>query len=612
MIYEHESSIGEIIRKQEKEYTRGNTTISEYVNFNMYETINKIEAYLNSKHTTGENDSLGRPKPFFNIVVGASNIWYRATDIDTSQIRIRPTKTQDDIVAFLATVKFQDWMRRQYFGSFLNEWGRVLARYGSAVTKFVPKQSGLKPIVVPWNRLIVDSIDFENNIKIEVLELNEAQLRKNKLYDKKMVDGLCDALVSRETLDKKRKDNKSDYIKLYEVHGEFPLSLYKQIKGKKVKESDKEEYVQMMCVVSFVGSSKKGDYDDFVLYCGLEEKDPYMISHLIKEDGRTLAIGAVEHLFDAQWMQNYTAKSIKDQLDLGSKLLFQTSDGNFVGQNALSSIENGQILIHADNQPITQLNNKPDISAQQAFSAQWKQLGNEINGISDAMMGEVKAGSAWKQTEAILTESHSLFDLMQENKGNSLIEMIRLHILPSFKKTLSNSDEVSATLKSYDLNKIDTKYIRNQSIRLANKHIKDTLLSGGVVSNEEQAILTQQLQSGIKQGLDEQGTIRYFSPDDLTDKHWKELFKDIEWEFEIDVTGESKDIKENLTTINTALQIVMNPAYQQNKQAQFLVGKVLEMTGTVSPMELASIPSMASGPTAGSAEAINLESNNTK
>jgi hypothetical protein len=47
-----------------------------------------------------------------------------------------------------------------------------------------------------------------------------------------------------------------------------------------------------------------------------ERKDPYMITHLIEEDGRTLSIGAVEYLFDAQWMQNHTVKNMKDLLDL--------------------------------------------------------------------------------------------------------------------------------------------------------------------------------------------------------------------------------------------------------------------------------------------------------
>ena len=56
----------QIVRRLESEYTRGSITQSKYVNFDMWDTINRIEAYLNSKHTSGETDSLGREKPFFN------------------------------------------------------------------------------------------------------------------------------------------------------------------------------------------------------------------------------------------------------------------------------------------------------------------------------------------------------------------------------------------------------------------------------------------------------------------------------------------------------------------------------------------------------------------
>lgn len=600
------SEIGEIVRKAERDYISGSTTISKYVNFSMHDTLERIDAYLNSKHISGPTDAMGREKPFFNIVTAATNIWYRATDIDRKDIKIKPTKSTDDIEAFLATIHLQEWMRRNNFGQFLNEWGRTLARYGSAVVKFIENSEGLHPMNIPWNRLIVDPVDFDNNVKIEVLELTEAQLRKKKGYDKEMVDQLCNALKTRETLDKRRKDNKSDYIKLYEVHGELSLACLKKGKGLEPAEGDDDIYVQQMQVISFVGiKGKRGSYQDFVLYAGEEEKDPYMITHLIKEDGRTLAIGAVEHLFEAQWMQNDTAKKIKDQLDLASKIIFQTSDGAFVGQNALSAIENGDILIHAINQPLTRLAGNPDIAAMQSFQQSWKQLGNEINGISDAMQGEVKAGAAWRQTQALLAESHSLFELMTENKGLAIEDMLRTYVLPSLKKSMDTSDEIAATLAGYNLDRIDTLYIRNHAINHVNEQIDKRVMSGEIVSPMQQADMMASAQSQIKDKLAGWGNQRFISPSDISDKKWKEIFKNLEWDVEVDITGEQKDTAAVLDTLNTALQVMMNPAYATNKQAQLVVSRILENTSAISPVELASIPQpMAAGPTAGSAAAI--------
>ncbi|WP_460992121.1 hypothetical protein, partial [Staphylococcus aureus] len=66
-----------------------------------------------------------------------------------------------------------------------------------------------------------------------------------------------------------KKDTKSNYIKVYEVHGELPLSYLTE------KEKDETTYVQQMHIISFV-ASKQGGYDDFTLYAGREKKNPYL------------------------------------------------------------------------------------------------------------------------------------------------------------------------------------------------------------------------------------------------------------------------------------------------------------------------------------------------
>lgn len=580
---EKNGNIGEFVRKTQEEYLRGSVTISEYVTFDMYDTINKIEAYLNSKHTTGDTDSLEREKPFFNIVVAASNIWFRATDIDRKDIRIKATKAKDTLDAFLATIHIQDWMRRENFGQFLNEWGRVLARYGSASLKFIEQDGRLIPSVSSWNRMIVDQIDYTNNPKIEVMELTEAQLKKRKGYDKDVVKSLCDARKARTLLKGRRKDNKSEYIKLYEVHGEMPLSWKTQ------KESDEEEYVQIMFVISFEATDKKDIFDDYILYAGREAKEPNMITHLIKEDGRTLSIGSVEHLFEAQWMENHNKKAIKDQLDIASKLIFQTADGSFVGQNALSAVENGDILIHKVNQPLTQVqNNSHDVSALQAFGQEWKALANEIAGISESMLGATApSGTAWRQVETLLNESHSLFELMTENKGLYIKQMFAEYIIPFIKKKLNHSKEIAATLELNDINQIDSVYIKNQSVMRANNDIKNMILKGGMVTPQQQKQLMQSHGQDVQASLAKQGDQRFFKPSEIKDKTWKEQFKDLEWELEIDVTGEGTPDKEDLATLNTVLStIASNPRVLSDPNAKLVFNKILGIAGGVSPLQL--------------------------
>lgn len=592
-----ENNVAELVRKNEKDFINGSTTISKYVDFSLNGNLDKIDAYINSKHISGETDSMGREKPFFNIVTAAVNIWFRATDIDRKNIKIKATKSTDVFADFLATIHLQDWMRRDNFGAFLNEWGRTLARYGSAVVKFIESDGKLHSMVMPWNRLIVDPVDFDNDVVIEVIELTPAQLKKRKGYDPEVVDELIDATKSRETIGKDKKDTKANFIKLYEVHGEMPLSY---LTG---KEEDEKEYVQQMHVVSFVASKKKGAYDDFCLVKGKESKHPYMITHLIKEDGRTQSIGAVEHLFEAQWMMNHTTKQIKDQLDLASKLIFQTSDGNFVGQNALNSIETGDIMIHAVNQPLTQLaNSSHDITSLQNYGNQWKALGNEIVGTSESMMGNAApSGTAWRQVEALLQESHSLFELMTENKGLHLEEMLREYIIPHIKKKMDTSEEITATLDSYNLKKVDSKYTKVEGDRRLARKIIDHIINTGETPEVTEQMRQDEI-TGVQEELVPQGNQRFFKPSDVEDITWKEFFKDLEWEIEVDITGEQKDNQADMATLSTVFQtLATNPGVLENPKANLLFNKILTKTGTVSPIELAefSEPSQPVAPQVG-------------
>lgn len=582
-------TVAEIVRRNENSYIYGTTTHSEYVQHSMYETIQKIDAYLNSKHTSGNVDSLGREKPFFNIVTAAVNIWYRATDIDRKDMRVKATKSKDTLPAFLATAVLQDWMKRENFGTFLNEWGRSLARYGSSVVKFVVKDGTLYPMVMPWNRMIVDSVAFDDSPKIEILELNEAQLRQRRGYDPVMVENLCNALSARQTQNKARKDTLNDFIRLYEVHGMLPLATLKMSRNEEYTQADCENYVQQMHVISFVAGKNKGQYDDYTVMCGKEAKDPYMLTHLIEEDGQTLSIGAVQHLFEAQWMVNHTAKAIKDQLDIASKLIFQTADQNFVGANALLAIEQGDIMTHQPNMPLSQVpNNSHDITSLQSFQQSWKALAQDITSTTDAISGNsMPSGTAYRQVAILNQESHSLFEMMIENKGLALEDMLRRYVIPYLKKAkLANSKEISAILDDYGVKQIEDMYVKSEVVKRMNGHAFQQALNGQPPSQTP-----GQVQGDVQGELQGGGNARFFTPDDIGDVQWKDVLKDIEWEVEVDITDETSNKEATLTTLTTVLQtIAANPSVLSDPTAKMLFNKILLAAGEVSPLELANLP----------------------
>ena len=595
-----QESVGGLIRNLENDFINGTTTISEYVSYSLYEVLNTIDAYLNSKHLTGDKDSLEREKPFFNIVLAIRNIWFRATDLDRKHIRFKSDKASDEFANYLATIQLQRWMDKENFGQFLNDWGLMLASYGSAVCKFVKKGGRLVPSVVSWNRLIVDSVSFEDNPVIEILELTPAQLRMNKAYDQDQVENLIDAVRTRQTTGKVNKDNISNYIRLYEIHGQLPLSY---LTG---KEKDEKTYVEQMHVVSYISGDKKGEYEDFTLVSGRAE-NPYMLTHLIREDGKTLSLGAVQTASEAQWMNNHTIKNIKDQLDLSSKIIFQTSDPNFVNQNILKKIEQGQILITAKDQPITHVASQAnDITSLQNFGMAWKNLAQEQTSTPDILRGEnMPSGTAYRQAAIIQQESHSNFEIMKENKGLALEQMMRRWITPHLMTKMDTTKEISADLDAYGIDKIDKRFIRNTAIKEFNSKVVALALE----ETDEVPNLDQEMQ-GVKQQLDEQ-EMRYFKPSDIKTKTWKEYLKDYEGEASYEIVPENTDKEATFTTLSTLFTTVAtNPMILQDPNAKMLFNKILSETGRVSPMEIKEMnqtatPAMAQPMAGGSVAAPN-------
>lgn len=582
-------SVHEIIRKAETNYLQGTTRLGKYVTWSMHDTIERIDAYLNSKHISGEVDSLGRPKPFFNIVSAIVNIWYRATDIDRKDIKFIPTNSSSVVLAFVANVMLQNWMDKNRFGQFLNEWGRSLARYGSAIPKFVEQGSELKPSIVPWNRYIADPVQFDALPRIEKFYLTPAQLRKVSQYDQTVVDQIISARNTRTTLDRAQKDTMNDFIELYEVHGELDSRLLDDSPDVNKEQKD-IKYIQQMHVVSYVQkggkAGTKGEFDDFTLYKGREAKDPYFKTDLIQEDGRTLAIGAVEYAFEAQWMMNHTVKNMKDSLDLASKQIMQTADANFVGRNVLTAIEVGEIMVTAENKPLTRVaNDNPSIAALQNYGAMWQTMVRDLTSTPDALRGStLPSGTPYALGQLLSEQGGNLFEIMTENKGLALEDMLRTYVIPFLRKQLKNKDEVVAILDGAGIQEIDSMYIPTEAVNRHNKQFKNNLLNGAVPSPYQPA----QAQQQVQESLASSGDKRFFKPDEMDEMTWAELFSDFEWDsVRVQITNENQDKKAVLSTLNTLFTTVSNnPLILNNPDARILFNAILGETGVISPMQI--------------------------
>jgi len=574
-----EKSICRIVGDMEDSDNNGVVKLSKYVSFNQRERINTSFAYLNSKHLNGDRDHLDREKPFKQIIIPVRNVIYRSTDIDRKNITIGADSNAQVIPALLASIKLQQWMKMQNFGQYLNDWGLELSNHDAIISKFVEKGDELICKVMNWDKMIVDPIDFYANPQIEKIDFTPADLKKQKLYDQEVVEELLNCLKTRKTSEGEEKDENANYITVYEVHGEFPLSYLTD------NEEDDETYVQQMHAVCF--EAKKGsrdEYDEFTLYRGREKQSPYEIDYLIKQDGVTYPGGVVQELEQSQWMVNHYEKLLKDKLD-GQKDIFQTEDTSFLGKNHLMDVENGDILTYEVGKPLTKLNNDVNIAPLQSAGAGWMAVANLIGGINEAMISTPKAGTAWRSLQAQLQEAHSLFELMRENKGLALIKNLTKYVIPFFKKQLDNSDEIVGILEDYQIKQIDAMYLPAEINRRMDRKKKDTILSGEIYTPEMEMADEQQVTQEVQGEL--QGNRRPISPSEIKDKTWKEVFKDLEWKVDIDVTGEGKDFEGNSETFKSILGFLANlQGRPMTPQEQLIFNKMLINTRIVSPLEL--------------------------
>lgn len=551
----------------------------------MSDTINTADAYLNSKHISGGVDALGRQKPFFNICTAVANLWYRATDIDRKDIRIVADNTKNVLPAFIATVLLHDWMIRERFGVFLNLWGRALSRYGGIPVKFVKKDGRLIPSVISWGRFIPDPVEFDALPAIEKLYYTPEQLRKNTSYKQDQVEALLTCYnESRKNTDGEALDLNDNFIEVYEVSGELPIALLKPVE--KRLESDWTIYTQQMHAVSYIGKQNEDGYSDFTLYRGRQNKNPYVMTSLIEEEGRTLPIGAVEYLFDAQWMVNHTIKQQKDYLDLASKLIFQTSDQRFVGRNVLSAVENGDILIHQMNQPLTQINNTANnMNALIQFGNQWLVLAKEITSTPDAMRGNtMPSGTPYSLVSILQQQAGSLFEIMTENKGLAIEDMMREHIIPFLKSKMDSSKEIGVVLDEHNISQIDEMYVPKEAIKRFNKKVADDFLDKDVIASPYQADIAE---AQVRDELSALGNQRFFKPSDISDKTWKDFLGDFEWKVNVEVTNEANDKKATLETLNSVLTTIgQNPAVLQDENARLVFSEILKIAGGISPLQI--------------------------
>jgi hypothetical protein len=189
---------------------------------------------------------------------------------------------------------------------------------------------------------------------------------------------------------------------------------------------------------------------------------------------------------------------------------------------------------------------------------------------------------------------------MTENKGLYIEDMLRNYVIPHFKKKLNTADEISAILEDNQITQLDSMYVPNEALRRINNKVKATILtkSPDELTDEEMMTpdvyqqQTMQEEQNIQKELSTFGNQRFVKPSEIDNETWKEVFKDLEWEVDVEVTNENSNREVVMTTLNTVLQTIAgNPAILEDPRMKMLLNRILNETGVVSGIELSQFKS---------------------
>lgn len=554
------------IKEEESSYQTIPVQVSEGWEWSMWKHLKLTILYKNFQLETGKNDN----KPVKNITLPILRLQYRSEGFDIKDIVLFVNSSKNYFKSFLIKKYHEKWARKNEIDTFIDEMVESYVDYGGALVKNINK---IKPEVVPLQRLaFCDQTDILSGTICEKHNYSPDQLKEmeNKHWgDKKYgATGTIDDVI-RISQNKKKENNSmkesktpNKYIEVYEVHGMFPEWCLTDYSG---NEEYENKYTRQLHIITFYPTEegKKG----ICLYKGKEKEHPYKLILRDKIYNRALGMGGAEELFEAQVWTTYDAIRIKGMLDAVSKILYQTADESFANRNKTDNLDHGEILVHKEGKPLTQINTySPNIALFERSINDWEIHARMIGAAQEAIMGDQPpSGTPFKSVEFQATESHSLHEYRKGKLATFIDEIYRDWVIPYLSREIMEGQEFLAELDLEELQAISDTLVVNET----NKMIKDRILNGELIYPDEIDKYKQIVKDEFAKG----GSKRFI-------EIIKDEFKNAPIDVYVNIVGKQKNLAGIVDKLTNIFKTIMvNPAILQNPPMAKLFNSILEASG---------------------------------
>jgi hypothetical protein len=526
--------------------------IIEGLTFSQKETLKTIEYYTSSKYLSGNKDSLGREKPFYEINNFRVRVAKTATDIDVKDIRVEADKPKFYVQAMLLNSELYKWMKESNFSLTLNNMGHTRPKYGGVLVKKT-EEDGLKIEVVDWKNAVTDQTDITS------LVVETHYMTPSEMYKKKDVWENVDEVLEQFKKHCKGKTG-TRKITVYELVGDMPSEYF---------EEDEDGYERYRCFIAEIGNKK------YKLFSNVQTKEQYKYLEWEKVPGRGLGRGIVEEGFESQVWTNDSMIAMKDVMTLAGKIVLFTDSQKINSGNVITDIESGHVFQGNKGDTLQSVNLMPSALPQMENMINlWKDQYDRVASTFDANTGEQPpSGTPLGQTQILNSVANSPFEYQREVWGIFVNEIINDWVFPYLIKKLKKGHTLVADFDEEELKIIDDSF----SLHQANKKYVDKILNGERVFMDEY-LSSIEAYKGVQQSL---GRRRYIEiPDGF--------FDDFKGKVTINITGEMKNKQAVLQSLSSILTIVAsNPAVLQDPTLYKIFGTIVEMSGVpISPTQL--------------------------
>lgn len=548
------------VDKELKDYFEGKITIGggnkkskrKPYEFSQYDTVEVIDYMSNSKFESGDKDENGQQKFYINEVDFRREVASKNIDIDVKNFAFIPEEDKSEYGAIFLRKMFRKWAKQNNFGEMINDMVEIFPKYGSLVIQ----KKGKEIEIVPLQKLRVkqDAKDLQTAqyIILENSCMTMSDMEKYKDWDTEGLTGDWD----------------TEY-KVLTRYGRVPLNWYKEYKGESTKKDDDKKSIDVVVVLAPDAESK--DPDGKILFCEEIDERPFLEVHYGRQQGRWLGIGEVEKQFENQKIRNMVFNLRKQAVAWSAKKIFQTQDDTLIN-SLVREVKDGDVLKVTTPNGIIRLDTTDRaIGDFNSIDTLVTENANQRAFTFEVATGEqLKSNTPFRLGALQNEEVNKYFAGKRERLGLFLSRIVRDFQIPVFEKDLDDEGTLAVFKNDEEFDKL-----RNQK----KKVIKNRAIVSKVLSGDFNFDPTQIEQEVEGQLADKEMDTYTFTKEDI---------KNLKYTVSIEVTGESVDIPQQMETLTTLYQSMVQV---QDSRAEDVLKRIMSLSNMKLPAKKA-MPNM--------------------